>query len=346
MAKTLLVSLQGIGNAILSLPLAEALHHVGDEVTLLTLSPRLRPILTRPPMVDAAIFAGEPNYHGLAGKLRLVSELRRRRFDRAVFSFPSGQNSYRLAQLAGINKRIGHRYPELGRGERLLTRVLEPVRMGHDLDQNLQTARELGLAHDAAELWPPLPVPEELAEQGRQYLADAGLDPAARYLGLHTGCDGQWVEKRWPEKHFAQVAEKIYEKYGWPALVFDGPAEPGTGQKVARLACTPVHALNGWGDLADAWGLLAACAVFVSNDSGLMNFAAAAGLPTVAVFGPSQPHRTRPYGPRGRAVITDRTCAPCFTLRRYPGCPYEYHHCMADLAPARVLAAVEELVSP
>jgi glycosyltransferase involved in cell wall biosynthesis len=101
---------------------------------------------------------------------------------------------------------------------------------------------------------------------------------------------------------------------------------------VARAASSPVHALDGWGDLGDAWGLLAACDLFVSNDSGLMNLAAASGLPTVAVFGPSEAHRTRPFGPRGRAVITDRPCAPCYGLGRFAGCPHEYDPCLAEIA--------------
>jgi len=345
MARTLVVSLQGIGNALLALPLAEALRRGGDDVTLLALSPRLRPVLAHAPMVSEFIAAGDPQYRGWRGRVRLIVDLRLRRFDRAVFSFPAGKNSYRLIRLAGIRQRIGHRYREVGRSARLLTIALAPLRKGHDLEQNLQLAEALGLEHNTAALWPPLTIPAALAEKGRAYLAAQGLDPQARYVGLHTGCDGQWIEKRWPEHHFARVAEALAEKYGWPAIVFDGPAEPGSGRRVARAASSPVHALDGWGDLADAWGLMAACELFVSNDSGLMNLAAASGLPTVAVFGPSEAHRTRPFGPRGRAVVTVRPCAPCYGLRRYRGCPHEYFHCLADLAPERVLAAVDELMA-
>ncbi len=344
MGRTLVVSLQGIGNALLALPLAEALRRTGDEIAFLTLSPRLQPVIARAPMIREAIFAGDDIYQGWAGRRRLWREVGRRHFDRAVFSFPSGRNSYRLVRLACVPQRIGHAYPEVGRTSRWLTVALDPLRRGHDFEQNLQLAAYLGAPTDIASLWPILPVPVDLAERGRQYLAEHGFDPQARYLGLHTGCDGQWVEKRWPERHFARVAEAVYREYGLPAIVFDGPGEPGSGRRVMRAATSPVHALDGWGDLADAWGLLAVCDLFVSNDSGLMNLAAAAGVPTVAVFGPSEAHRTRPFGPLGRAVITDRTCAPCFGLGRYPGCPHEYFPCLADLPPERVLAAVNELM--
>jgi len=92
--------------------------------------------------------------------------------------------------------------------------------------------------------------------------------------------------------------------------------------------------------------VLFCCKFVASNDSGLMNLAAASGIPTVAVFGPSQPHRTRPFGPRGRAVITDRTCAPCYGLGPYSGCPFPEEHCLQAVAPEQVFDAIVDLVRP
>ncbi len=342
--RTLIVSLQGIGNALLALPLARAAHEAGGKVDLLTLSPRAVAVLSAAPFLGEVIAAGDPQYAGPAGKLRLVRELRRRNYDRALFSFPSGANSYRLARAAGIPARVGHRYPQVGRAWRHLTDALPQMQRAHDLDHNLALAKHLGLPHDPASLWPVFTPPARLQDKARNFLVEHGFDPLKLYLGLHPGCDGQWVEKRWPESHFARLAELAYEKYGVSAIVLDGPAEPGTGKKIARLAKTPVLALDGWGDLADAWGMLYCCEVLVSNDSGLMNLAAASDLPTVAVFGPSEVHRTRPYGPRGRAVRTDRACAPCYGLGPYPGCPFPHSHCLGAIKPERVLAAVTEVL--
>jgi ADP-heptose:LPS heptosyltransferase len=343
--RTLAVSLQGLGNAFLTLPLAKALAAAGDAVTLLTLSPRGLPALARAPFLDDALAAGDPAWRGAAGRWRLLRELRCRRFDRAVFSFPSGANAYRFVRLTGIPARYGHAYPEVGRAAGHLTHAVVPLRQGHDLDQNLQLAAALGLPHNAADLWPILTIPPDAIDRAQAWLTKKCWDPHARYLGLHTGCDGQWAEKRWPAEHFAALAEKIYAQYGLPALVLDGPAEAGSGRQVARLAKSPVLAMDGYGDLADAWGLMALCDLFVANDSGLMNLAAASGVPTVAVFGPSQVWRTRPYGPRGRAVVAGRTCVPCFGLGPYAGCPFPYHHCLTYVSVDRVAAAAGELLA-
>ncbi|MDP8223470.1 MAG: glycosyltransferase family 9 protein [Candidatus Lernaella stagnicola] len=341
----LVVSLQGIGNALLALPLANALRQGGHDVDLLTLSPRAVPVLAHAPFVRDVIAADDASYTGWRGRLRLLAELRRRHYDTAVFSFPSGANAYRLIRAAGIPARIGHRYAEVGRAAGNLTAALPTMRRAHDLEHNLQLAEHLGLPHDPAALWPVFFPSARLQDKARNYLAEHGVDPLQLHLGLHTGCDGRWVEKRWPEHHFARLAELVYEKHGLSAVVLDGPGEPGSGRRVAQLARTPVHALDGWGDLTDAWALIACCKIVVSNDSGLMNLAAASGVPTVAVFGPSEAHRTRPFGPRGRIVVAQRPCAPCFDLGDYSGCPYPHSHCLNAVTPESVLAAVEELLN-
>ena len=79
MGETLLVSLQGIGNALLALPLAEALRRKGDRVTLLTLSSRSLAVLAHAPMIAEVIAANEAPYTGRRGRLRLPVDLRRRR---------------------------------------------------------------------------------------------------------------------------------------------------------------------------------------------------------------------------------------------------------------------------
>lgn len=344
--RTLVISLQGIGNAILSLPFIRALGEAGDEVTLLTNSPRILPLLNHFPDVRRVLAADAPVYRGPWGRRRLLSEVHRSQFDRAVFAFPSGTTAYLFIWLAGIPERFGHVYPEISHARTLLTVAREPLRKAHDVEQNFQLLAELGIAATPEKYWPILEIPMICRETAQAYLRSHGLDPTARYLGLHTGCDNAFVEKRWPAAHVAALVDRVHAKHRLPAIVMDGPAEPGSGERVARLAKTPVHCLDRDTDLLAAWGLMSCCDVFVSNDSGLMNLAAASGVPTVGIFGPSEAHRTRPYGPRGRAVIAGRTCVPCFGLGPYPGCPYPYNHCLAGVLPATVADRVDELLQP
>ena len=329
--------LQGAGNAFLSLPLAEALKIRWPEAktTLLLTSGRVGDVCIEHAGVDQVLLTGK-------SRLSLLGRLRKERFDLAVFAFPAGFRSHLLAWAAGIPSRTGHRIP--GRRSFALTTEVAVLDQAHDLEQNRQLAQALGASLNPETLWPPLaPICAHAVERARRYLTEAGLDPDARYLGIHPGSDSRFVEKRYPPERFAQVAEAIHEKFGLSAIVFDGPAEPGTGKQIVRAAQTPVHPLDGWGDLVDAWGLISVCDLFVSNDSGLMNLAEASGVPTVAVFGPSQMHRTRPF--LGRAVKSDWDCSPCYSLSRYPGCPSREGSCLDDLDPALVIEAAQKVLA-
>jgi ADP-heptose:LPS heptosyltransferase len=83
--------------------------------------------------------------------------------------------------------------------------------------------------------------------------------------------------------------------------------------------------------------------VFVSIDTGTMHLAAALGVPTVALFGPTDSAHHGPYGQRGtaRVVRSGIACSPCKKPAR-KACTL--NRCLAELEPKQVLAAVEELL--
>ena len=85
--------------------------------------------------------------------------------------------------------------------------------------------------------------------------------------------------------------------------------------------------------------MLAQCAAFVSNDSGAMHVAAAAGVPVVALFGPTNERETAPLGARAAVLTAPVWCRPCM-LRE---CPLD-HRCMTGITAADVVRRVGELV--
>jgi lipopolysaccharide heptosyltransferase II len=332
----LVVSLQGVGNNVLALPLAAALKQLEPKtpVAMLVANSRAAKVLREHPAVDEVIITTE-------GLFTCIRTLRKKRFASAYFAYPAGARSHLIAMLGGIPKRIGHVIR--GRHDVGLTKKVMEDPLAHDIEQNLVLIATPGEKVDPGQFWPALDfVPTRFEERAREYLVSQGLDPDARFVGIHTGSDGAFVEKRYPPESFAKVAEAIYEKWKMPAIVFDGPAEKGTGVQVVRAAKSPVHALEGWGDLTDAWGLLRHCRLFISNDSGLMNLASACGIPTVGIFGPSLVSRARPY--YGEFVKSDWPCSPCYTVSFKSVCPYPTSNCLDNLDPDAVLHAVERLM--
>ena len=100
--------------------------------------------------------------------------------------------------------------------------------------------------------------------------------------------------------------------------------------------------LAGKTSLGDFIGLIAGCDLYISNDTGAMHVAAALGVPTLAIFGPTDEQATRPLGTRVQLVVGRAECRPC--LLRH--CPLFHHRCMKSVAVEEVFDAVRLLLRP
>jgi ADP-heptose:LPS heptosyltransferase len=188
-------------------------------------------------------------------------------------------------------------------------------RPGHRL---VHLAGALGLAD------PPLPVVwTDAADRAR---AAALLPPGGPVIGL--GPTANWSGKVWPPERFAAVFQQLAIP-GARAAVFAGPGDAERAMAAPVLAAIPdAIDLAGRLTLPEAAACLARCALFIGNDSGLMHLAAAAGTPTVGLFGPTPASE---YAPAGR----------CTTVAQAPGPPGAAP--IAALPVATVLDAARSL---
>ncbi len=124
----------------------------------------------------------------------------------------------------------------------------------------------------------------------------AGL-PGRRWLGLGTGA--RWEPKRWPPGHFRELVASRREAFD-AVVLLGGRADEGICRAIADGLSLPCLDLAGRTGLLEAAAVLARMQLFIGNDSGLGHLAAAAGIPTLTLFGPGEPARYRPWNPRGR----------------------------------------------
>jgi ADP-heptose:LPS heptosyltransferase len=111
-----------------------------------------------------------------------------------------------------------------------------------------------------------------------------------------------WAPKIWPSGHYAALMQALAPRIGsWVVLGSEADRE-AAGRLLAVRGRPLLDAVGGAG-LLQAAALLAECDAFVGNDSGLGHVAAAVGLPTLTVFGPGQPERYRPWGPRAAWLV-------------------------------------------
>lgn len=332
-----------VGDAVMSLPALRAVRAAFPQARLAVLArPWVAEIYRRERAVDEVILDSAGRGAGdWAGKWRTARELRCRGFDCAIL-FPNSFASALVVRLAGIPRRIGYRRD--GRGP-LLTQAIPVPRRGeipaHEAYYYLELLRRAGILDS-------LPVVDviELDQAGEARQAGrerfAALDLEGEVLGVSPGA-AFGPAKRWLPERFAETACMVAATRGAAVALFGSAAERELCEQVAariRGGGIPVLNLAGETTLGEFIELAAACALFLTNDSGAMHVASALGVPTVAVFGPTDPWATGPRGRRVRLVREPLDCSPC-KLRT---CPID-HRCMQRIPAGAVARAALELLA-
>ena len=336
--KILIRATNWIGDAVLSLPAIRAVRGRFPDAELCVLArPWVAAVYEGERAVDRIlILHGAPGVRDLRAKLRLAWELRRERFDLAIV-LPNSFESALLLRLAGIPRRIG--YARDGRSI-LLTQAVPTPETGsisrHQRFYYLELLRRAGIIDE-------LPLVSDIRFDGVEiarrrgeellaargvHLPVIGVSPGAAYGGA----------KRWLPERFASAAGQVAEKTGATVLVFGSEAEQKLCGEVAA-ACGGLN-LAGQTTLRQFIDMTAACLAFLSNDSGAMHIAAALGIPSVTVFGPTDETATGPVGPGARVLREPVECAPC--LKRE--CPID-HRCMTRVSAEMVATEALRMIS-
>jgi heptosyltransferase-1 len=148
----------------------------------------------------------------------------------------------------------------------------------------------------------------------------------------------RWPTKLWLNDRFAAVADTLAGQDF--KVVFTGsPADGAALDEIAVQMKTPMIRTNGEGGLKALAALYERARVVISTDTGPMHIAAAVGTPVVAIFGPTSPQRTGPYGPGNLVLRSGVPCSPCFS-KRCIAREVEPMACMRRISADDVVAAV------
>jgi heptosyltransferase-2 len=274
---------------------------------------------------------------GLGRRRALALQLRAEHYTHAIV-LPRSAKAALVPWLAGVPRRTGFR------GEWRYGLLNDVRRLDERLDQTVKRFVALGLARDETM---PESLPTGLRPRLRSDLAnferlrcEYALAPGAPLVALMPGAE-YGPAKRWPTAHYGVVAAVLANE-GADVLVLGSAKESVLGEEVVAAAANPrVRNLCGRTTLADVVDLLAAADVAVSNDSGLLHVAAAAGAPVVALYGSSSPTFTPPLTDAAAVVSIELQCSPCFARE----CPLGHLRCLKDLGPTTVLQAIETVRS-
>ncbi|MFH1549459.1 MAG: lipopolysaccharide heptosyltransferase II, partial [Planctomycetota bacterium] len=249
-------------------------------------------------------------------------------FDLAIV-FPRSFRSALPVSLARVPRRIG--YGTEGRGFLLTDAVPREKELlkTHRVNYYAHLLRPLGVEKvpDRTEIFPS----EDDFSWADRFLANAGSAKETPLIALHCGA-AYGTAKQWPHERFARLAGLLHKEYNARIIIVGGPGEKKPAEKIAADAGCDCKISAGKTTVLQLAALLKRCDLLVTNDTGPMHVADAAGTRILAVFGPTDPVTTAPYGRFHRIVTVNAGCAPCL-LRE---CPTD-HRCMTGVTVEMVL---------
>ena len=184
-------------------------------------------------------------------------------------------------------------------------------------------------------LFSPLRPPKDAVSLARGFPVNLGWKKGDRFLAIHPGSGSP--AKNWSPENFARVADRVSKRA--KVLLISGPANDGVEEIRRALRKTDTFVADSL-SLIQLAGLLQTGTAYLGNDSGITHLAAALGLPTVAIFGPTDPAVWGPQGLEVRILYEQISCSPCSSETR-SGCSRQ---CLETIGPDRVIETLSPLI--
>jgi len=310
--RILIVSMQGIGNTALLLPVIRKIA-VRDkcELDIAVSNNGSAHILLNNPDIRR-IYVWDEKKNGLHNLLRLRKELKPNKYDAVYSAFPNWSRENAVALIAASGKKTGYAGDKKYLSDRIICGAVginrkRPEKQ-HDMLSNLNLF-EFGSG------------PVEISGPLFYYSAqEAGFNEnlAKKYLsgedspiiGLHPGSKA--LEKRWAGKKFGELAVKISEKYGRVKFLIFGSAGEKEEMDIVREAIRDKAQSLAELSLRQAAWFIGKCDILIGNDSAPVHLAALQGIPAVAITGPADYLRTSPVGGKSVVIRKDLACSPCY----------------------------------
>jgi len=338
--RLLLVRADHVGDVLMATPAIAALRRARPEARIdLLASPWGAPAAQGNPDLHQVLTLPATWYEAArAGTLRLAdlrasrAAVRAAGYDSAV-DLRGDPRIVLFLAACGIRSLVG--FSHLGM-ERILG-AATPFDPGLDhRRRNLAVLAPLGADQGSAPQVPVFTVTDAARVDGEDRLADAARPRLVVAPGTNR------PRHTWPPARFADAASRALDRLGGSIVLVGREADRPATAAVREALRVPAIDLTGATDLVGLAGVLAASDVLLANDSGAVHLAAAVGCPTVALYGPTSPALSFPYGPAaGRALVGTGTCSrPCFDR----GCraSHGYEELEPDAVAGEICALLRE----
>jgi 3-deoxy-D-manno-octulosonic-acid transferase/heptosyltransferase-1 len=338
----LIVKLSAIGDVIHTLPSLAALRRLYPEANITwVVEDASSDLISGHPYLDKVIVSHRKEWvrdmkRGLVSKpireiRAFIDDLRRQSYD-LVIDFHGLIKSAAIVLLSSGKRKLGYDSMHELSGLFLNEKIPEDMRK-HAVDRYLDFLRYLG--SDAKEPEFLIPIGEENNSRVEALLQRNKIDKKDSFVAVSPVA--LWDTKLWADEKFAALCDRVSEELK-VSVVFTG-SERGKLEQIQSLMKTPSVNLGGETTLRDLAYLYQRSALLITTDSGPMHIAAAVGTPVIALFGPTDPLRTGPYGKGHLVIRRELSCSPCFLKK------CNSMKCMSDITVDEVFHTVKEKLS-
>lgn len=321
--KLLVIKPSSLGDIIHSLPFLNALKETYPELKIHWIVAKgFEEILEGHPLIEKLYLVDKERWKSL--KLtnivndfnQLRKKLRHQKYDYAV-DLQGLLRSGIMTWLSGAKVKVGFREA------RELSSLFYDLKVSasfenHAVDRYLEVAKFLGTKFNKVKF--PLPEPEtpRWLSKFEEY---AVIIPSAR-----------WQSKQWPLPYYVEVINRLPYKF----LVTGSKADQSLAQKIEEYSRGKAISVAGKTTLRELISVFKGSLFVLTPDTGTMHLAVASEAKVIALFGPTDPNRTGPYGEGNIVLKSSLPCSPCF--RKTCG----DQKCMRELTPEQVIEKIKE----
>jgi heptosyltransferase-1 len=333
----MLIRLSSVGDVILATPLAKKLRECYPRARISWLVDRsyVDLVFTNPYLDSVVVFDHKGSHRGLSGIRRLARELG------TVDLLIDLQHKLRSVLVSWFiwpkNRQVLNR-----RNKSTLFRALinhDPVLLApHQVERNMKPLQDIGLTCD--EIGQPLLKTSNQNCRQAEVVMNTLADKTPR-VAIFPG--SRHATKQWPVEYVIELADRCRQQ-GLQVALMGGQQESALIAQIAAKMRNKPNMVHSNGSLGLLAALIERCDLVVSPDSGPAHMAAALGVPTLVLFGPTSPERWAPRGENVQLIHLDLDCSPC-SNHGNKKCRRGQHECLRAIEPKTVFEQVEQILA-
>ncbi|MDD5069958.1 MAG: glycosyltransferase [Candidatus Omnitrophica bacterium] len=324
--RILVIKISSLGDIILAVPTFKALkaRYPESKITVLTLK-KYACLLYECPYVDEVITVNE-DYKKFKNLWLLTKELRRNSYDYIV-DLQNSRGSHLIAALSLPRFSFGYDI----RWGRILTNPVKYLKNCDPLTSQEKILALLGinLGDKRLEFW----------DLGQEKVF--GL-PEDRLIGINLSASKRWTSKNWPIDRITELIKLIHKELkGYNVVLIGDESSQSLAGRIEALVSGKIYNLTGKTTLIDLPHIISKCKVFITPDTASLHLAISLNVPTIALFGPTDPNRHTVSCDRLHVLGLQTKCSPCYR----PKCRLkEGNLCITKVAAQEVLSKITELL--